>query len=98
MEMESDKIMARYHVRADGSMGVCTAREGNCPFGGDAGTRHFTNKSEAQAYSEERIKAVEAGKSLGGGFRKISRTRRLCQDGFRPLAIRLEAKISGRRK
>ena len=68
--MESDKIMARYHVRADGSMGVCTAKEGNCPFGGESGTRHFTNKSEAQAYSEERIKAVEAGKSLGGGFRK----------------------------
>ena len=62
--------MARYHVKADGSMGVCTAREGNCPFGGESGTRHFTNKSEAQAYSEERIKAVEAGKSLGGGLRR----------------------------
>ena len=45
--------MARYHVKADGSMGVCTAKEGNCPFGGDAGTKHFTNKSEALAYSEK---------------------------------------------
>ena len=55
MDLESDKIMARYHVRADGSMGVCTAREGNCPFGGDAGTKHFTNESEARSYSEKII-------------------------------------------
>ncbi len=46
--------MARYHVRADGSMGVCTAKEGNCPFGDEEGTRHFTSKSEAQRYSEGR--------------------------------------------
>lgn len=48
--------MARYHVRADGSMGVCTAKEGHCPFGGEEGTKHFTNKTEAQRCSEERIK------------------------------------------
>lgn len=29
--------MTRYHVRTDGSMGVCTAREGNCPYGGEEG-------------------------------------------------------------
>lgn len=62
--------MVRYHVRADGSMGVCTAREGNCPFGSEEGTRHFSSKTEAQTYSEERVKAMEAGKSLGSGFRK----------------------------
>ena len=44
--------MAGYHVRANGSMGVCTAKEGNCPFGGEEGTKHFTNETEARAYSE----------------------------------------------
>ena len=52
--------MARYHVRADGSMGVCTAKEGHCPFGGEEGTKHFTNKTEAQRCSEERIKTTGA--------------------------------------
>ena len=66
--------MSRYHVKADGSMGVCTAKEGHCPFGGEEGTRHFTNKVEAQKYSEERIKAVNSGKSMGDFFRKKKST------------------------
>ena len=53
--------MARYHVRADGSMGVCTAKEGNCPFGGEEGTRHFTSKAEAQAYSESVVRPSASG-------------------------------------
>lgn len=44
--------MARYHVKADGSMGVCTAREGNCPFSNEKGTKHFSSETEALAYSE----------------------------------------------
>lgn len=56
--------MARYHVKADGSMGVCTAREGNCPFGGDAGTKHFTNATEARAYSEKLIRKNSGNRSL----------------------------------
>lgn len=60
--------MARYHVKADGSMGVCTAREGNCPFGGEEGTKHFGNESEARAYSEKI--AAEASKSRGGFMKK----------------------------
>ena len=47
--------MVRYHVRADGSMGVCTAQEGNCPFSGEEGTKHFTNKAEAERYSEKMV-------------------------------------------
>ena len=50
--------MARYHVRADGSMGVCTARSGQCPFGSEEGTRHFTSEARARAYSEERVKEM----------------------------------------
>lgn len=56
--------MSRYHVKVDGSMGVCTAREGNCPFGGDAGTKHFTNEAEARKYSEELIGRNSGNRSL----------------------------------
>ena len=51
--------MARYHVKADGSMGVCTAQEGNCPYGGEEGTKHFSNKADAMRYAEQVIKSKE---------------------------------------
>ena len=71
--------MARYHVKADGSMGVCTAREGNCPFGGDAGTKHFTNESEARSYSEKIVAEQSRSsnglkRSNGDGGSKVSPT------------------------
>lgn len=53
--------MSRYHVKADGSMGRCTAKEGHCPFGGASGTKHFTSESEAQAYAEKIIKNTTDG-------------------------------------
>lgn len=70
---EEESGMAKYHVRADGSMGVCHAKEGNCPFGGEAGTKHFTNKTDAIAYSEKVAAQAAKGKGslksggLGGG-------------------------------
>ena len=71
--------MARYHVKADGSMGVCTAREGNCPFGGDAGTKHFTSESEARSYSEKIVAEQSRSsnglkRSNGDGGSKVSQT------------------------
>ena len=71
--------MARYHVKADGSMGVCTAREGNCPFGGDAGTKHFTSESEARSYSEKIVAEQSRSsnglkRSNGDGGSKVSPT------------------------
>ena len=53
-EVKEEPEMKTYHVKADGSMGVCKAKDGNCPFG--EGTKHFTNESEAQAYAEKIIK------------------------------------------
>lgn len=53
--------MSRYHVKADGSMGVCKAQEGHCPFGGDSGTKHFTSESEARSYAESVIKNTTDG-------------------------------------
>ena len=71
--------MARYHVKADGSMGVCTAREGNCPFGGDAGTKHFTSEFEARSYSEKIVAEQSRSsnglkRSNGDGGSKVSPT------------------------
>lgn len=54
-EDEEDKEMKNYHVKADGSMGVCKAQDGSCPFGE---AKHFTNESEAQAYAEKLIKST----------------------------------------
>lgn len=71
--------MARYHVKADGSVGVCKAQEGNCPFGGDEGTKHFTNAADAIAYSEKVVaEQAKASKGLkrsnGGGGSKVPPT------------------------
>ena len=53
--------MSMYHVKADGSMGRCTAKEGHCPFGGDAGVKHFTSESLARLYAEYVIKTTTDG-------------------------------------
>ena len=54
--------------RGSGSMGVCKAQEGHCPFASDAGTTHFTSESEAQAYAEEVIKNTT---DHNGGMKKM---------------------------
>lgn len=43
-------ILAKYHIRADGTPGVCHAHQGRCPLGGASGSEnHFDTKEEAQA-------------------------------------------------
>ena len=57
--------MAKYHVRADGQIGTCRAKEENCPFSGEEGTKHFTNVTDAMSYSEEIARKNEkSNKSL----------------------------------
>lgn len=63
--------MARYHVKADGSMGRCTAKEGHCPFGGDAVVKHFTSATEARSYAEELIRDTTDNK---GGMNKMTKS------------------------
>lgn len=53
--------MSMYHVKSDGAMGRCTAKEGHCPFGGDSGVKHFTSITEAQAYAEKMVKNTTDG-------------------------------------
>lgn len=64
--------MARYHVKADGSMGPCTAQEGHCPFGGDSGTKHFTSATEARSYAEKIVKTTT---DHNGGMKKMTKTK-----------------------
>lgn len=58
-EDKEESEMKTYHVKADGSMGVCKAQDGNCPFGD--GAKHFTNEAEAQAYAEKMVKDTTNG-------------------------------------
>ena len=64
--------MSMYHVKSDGAMGVCKAQEGHCPFASDAGTKHFTNATEAQAYAEELIRDTT---NHNGGMNKMTKTK-----------------------
>ena len=43
--------MAKYHVKKDGTPGVCHAQEGNCPLGDS--TEHFSSVQEAQDYADK---------------------------------------------
>ena len=43
--------MAKYHVKKDGTPGVCRAQEGNCPLGDSS--QHFSRKEEAQDYADK---------------------------------------------
>ena len=43
--------MAKYHVKKDGTPGVCHAQEGNCPLGGS--DEHFSSAQEAQDYADK---------------------------------------------
>ena len=56
--------MAKYHVKKDGTPGICRAQEGNCPLGDT--NEHFSNVQDAQEYAdklnEQKIKRDKLGK------------------------------------
>ena len=43
--------MAKYHVKKDGTPGVCHAQEGNCPLG--SSNEHFSSAQQAQDYADK---------------------------------------------
>ena len=43
--------MSKYHVKKDGTPGVCHAQEGNCPLGDSS--QHFSNIQDAQDYADK---------------------------------------------
>lgn len=46
----------RWHVKANGDMGICSAEPGNCPFQSE-GAVHFSNSEDAIAHSEQLYEA-----------------------------------------
>lgn len=48
--------MARYHIRTDGTPGVCSAEPGNCPLGSN--TPHFDSYEEAQRFTDMKNEAL----------------------------------------
>ena len=43
--------MAKYHVKKDGTPGICRAQDGNCPLGDT--NEHFSNVQDAQEYADK---------------------------------------------
>lgn len=43
--------MAKFHIKKDGTPGVCNAKQGNCPYG-DA-QHHFSSEEKAQEYADK---------------------------------------------
>ena len=48
--------MTKYHIRTDGSIGVCRAKEGKCPY-----TTHIMADSIEQAYQNRKIERKQNG-------------------------------------
>lgn len=44
--------MAKYHIKKDGTPGVCRAQDGKCPLGSN--DEHFSTKEEAQNYADKK--------------------------------------------
>ena len=58
--------MARHHVRPDGSVGRCDAKEGGrCKFASE-GALHFESAGEAQEYAAELLAHRSSGFVSGG--------------------------------
>lgn len=53
--------MAKYHIRKDGTPGVCRARVRPCPYGGD--NEHFDTKEEAQRFADEMYQYISQHKN-----------------------------------
>lgn len=45
--------MARYHIKRDGTPGICRAKPGNCPYGKDS--PHFESIEATQSFSDLKI-------------------------------------------
>lgn len=45
--------MARFHVGRGGKSAVCSAKKGNCPFGGE--DAHYSSREEAQSAAEKKM-------------------------------------------
>lgn len=58
--------MAKYHIKKDGTPGICRAKDGNCPFGNEL--EHFPTKEEAQNYADKLHERIEKRNKLARLF------------------------------
>lgn len=58
--------MAKYHIKKDGTPGVCRAKEGNCPLGNES--EHFPTRAEAQNYADKLHERIEERNKLARLF------------------------------
>lgn len=45
--------MAKYHIKKDGTPGLCRAKEGNCPLGGSES--HYSNLEDAEVAAQTQL-------------------------------------------
>lgn len=60
--------MAKYHIKRDGTPGICRAKDGNCPLGNES--EHFSTKEEAQNYADKKHESIEKRNKLAVQFIK----------------------------
>lgn len=58
--------MAKYHIKKDGTPGICRAKDGKCPFGNES--EHFPTKEEAQNYADKLHERIEKRNKLARLF------------------------------
>lgn len=68
--------MSKFHVKANGDMGKCSAQEGACPFSSE-GAEHFENFQNAATYAEALI-----AKQEGGSFASATHSRFVSYEHF----------------
>lgn len=47
--------MAKYHIKKDGTPGVCHATKGNCPLGGES--NHYSTEAEAATVAQSKLES-----------------------------------------
>lgn len=68
--------MSKFHVKANGDMGRCTAKEGACPFSSE-GAEHFDSFQNAAVYAEAVVSRQE-----GGSFATATHSRAVSYETF----------------
>lgn len=58
--------MVKYHIKKDGTPGVCRAQNKKCPYGSES--EHFPTKEEAQNYADKKNEAIDKRNKLAVQF------------------------------
>lgn len=72
--------MAKYHIKKDGTPGVCTAQEGACPLGSTS--EHFSSPEEAQRFLDTKYSGEELKAKANAFIKDLQESRRLRADNI----------------